>query len=307
MSNPVMVPLDGSDKDARALAVASALATLSDSDIHLVAVIEVPSERLIAQAEFVGIDEAAVSGRRDAEARLADIAARISVDAGRMTTFAVLEGNVAEELIGHAVRCDARVVVMATRSPRAAERSPAGSIAERVTRESACPVMLVPPGVSFERELGASFSRVLVPLDGSELALRSVDFLIALPRSPALEFVLVEVVSDDSVCSEARDRLEGAAQRLRANGSGAVDVVVAEANEKADAIVAAARERRADLIAMSTRGLSGLRHLVLGSVAEGVVKRSEVPVLLITPGVLRRDESIPEVGALRHDTGDSMP
>jgi nucleotide-binding universal stress UspA family protein len=167
--------------------------------------------------------------------------------------------------------------------------------------------MLVPPGVSVERELAAGFSRVLVPLDGSELALRSVDFLIALPRSPELEFVLLEVVSDDSVCSEARDRLEGAAQRLRANGSGAVDVVVAEANEKADAIVSAARERRADLIVMSTRGLSGLRHLVLGSVAEGVVRRSEVPVLLITPVVLRQAASIPEVGVLPHDTGDSMP
>jgi nucleotide-binding universal stress UspA family protein len=301
-----MVPLDGSEKDARALAVASALANLSDSDVHLVAVIEVPSERLIAQAEFVGVDEAAVTGRRDAEARLADIAARISVEAGRMTTFAVLEGNVADELIRQIVRCDARVVVMATRAPRAAERSPAGSIAERVTRESARPVVLVPPGVSFDRELVARFTCILLPLDGSELALRSVDFLLALPRAPELELVLVEVVSDSSDCVEARNRLDGTARRFRASGWRAVDVIVVEANEKADAIVATARERGADLIAMSTRGLSGLRHLMLGSVAEGVVQRSDVPVLLLTPTVLRHAAPIPEVAAMPHDSGDSM-
>jgi hypothetical protein len=43
-----------------------------------------------------------------------------------------------------------------------------------------------------------------------------------------------------------------------------------------------------DAIAMSTRGRSGLRRLMLGSVAEGVVRASEVPVLLVTPANLGR-------------------
>jgi nucleotide-binding universal stress UspA family protein len=51
-------------------------------------------------------------------------------------------------------------------------------------------------------------------------------------------------------------------------------------------IIEALRELLCDLIAMSTRGQSGLRRLVVGSVAQGVVAASEVPVLLVTPASL---------------------
>jgi nucleotide-binding universal stress UspA family protein len=46
----------------------------------------------------------------------------------------------------------------------------------------------------------------------------------------------------------------------------------------ADEILACAREHQADLIVMGTHGRSGLRHALLGSVAEKVVRRSEIPV-----------------------------
>ena len=55
MPNPVMVPLDGSEKDARALAVAVALANLSGADLHLVRVIDASPERRSEQSEFLGL------------------------------------------------------------------------------------------------------------------------------------------------------------------------------------------------------------------------------------------------------------
>jgi len=48
-----------------------------------------------------------------------------------------------------------------------------------------------------------------------------------------------------------------------------------------DAILDAADPARFDLVIMGTRGLSGLQHLLLGSVAEGVVRRSRIPVLTV--------------------------
>lgn len=51
-----------------------------------------------------------------------------------------------------------------------------------------------------------------------------------------------------------------------------------------DAILRMAREHHADLIALSTHGRTGLRRLVLGSVAETVVRRSTLPVLTFPPG-----------------------
>ncbi|MDA8255577.1 MAG: universal stress protein, partial [Betaproteobacteria bacterium] len=51
----------------------------------------------------------------------------------------------------------------------------------------------------------------------------------------------------------------------------------------ADAIVADAREWGADLIVIGSHGRSGVRHLLLGSVAEGVARASTIPVLIVHP------------------------
>jgi universal stress protein A len=48
-----------------------------------------------------------------------------------------------------------------------------------------------------------------------------------------------------------------------------------------DEITAAAREQKADLIVISTHGYSGVKHVVLGSVAERVVRHAPCPVLVV--------------------------
>lgn len=55
--------------------------------------------------------------------------------------------------------------------------------------------------------------------------------------------------------------------------------------EPAEEILEAARESGADLIAMATHGRSGVVRLMLGSVAEAVLRRSEVPVVLVRHGL----------------------
>jgi nucleotide-binding universal stress UspA family protein len=60
-----------------------------------------------------------------------------------------------------------------------------------------------------------------------------------------------------------------------------VEVAVSLGPDPARSIVEAAREHGADLIALTTHGRTGFRRLVLGSIAEGVVRHSHVPVLVI--------------------------
>jgi nucleotide-binding universal stress UspA family protein len=134
---------------------------------------------------------------------------------------------------------------------------------------------------------------VLVPLDGSALAARSLDFLLALPRADELEYVLLEVVPPgaERERAEAERRLAAAADRARSRGAKTVEVAVLEADDPAGAIVAAVREALVELIAMSTRGAGGLRRIALGSVAEGVVRASEIPVMLLTPTDLAAREA----------------
>lgn len=263
MPSCVMVPLDGSEKDDRALAAAAAVADLAGAPLHLVHV----------------DDESA-----DSRSELARSAARLPSRAARGVTTAHLRGNgVAGELVRHAVECRATVMVMATRAPGAVDRALHDSVADEVMRESACPVMLVPPGTDYMRDKDVQVGRVLVPLDGSTLAGRALDFLLALPAASRVELALLEVVAPHGDRGAALARLAAAADRLRGAGVRTVEYDVCESDDPADAVCAAVRETLVDMIVMSSRGNGGLRRLVLGSVAQGVVRATEVPVLLLTP------------------------
>lgn len=290
MSKPVIVSLDGSEKDARALSVAAALAELAGADLHLVRVFDTPSEGLSSRAGPLGVAAAAGELREAMRRELERIASTRAAESGRPVTSEVLDGaDVPGVLTRLAAEREARFVVMGTRAAGAAGRALRGSVADRVMRESTRPVVLVPPSADRLRDKRIEVARVMVPLDGSDLASRSVDYLLALPHADRLEYVLVEVVAgrgDDRARAQAAQRLDAAAERVRARGAASVEVAVLEARDPAAAIIGSVRDALVDLIAMSTRGAGGLRRMVLGSVAEGVVRASEVPVLLLTPADL---------------------
>jgi nucleotide-binding universal stress UspA family protein len=137
------------------------------------------------------------------------------------------------------------------------------------------------------------FEKILVPLDGSLLA------EAALPKAAELvghhsraTLILLRAVeattlpgadpidAQVSVVHEAEDYLETVAARLRADGVPGVKTSVWYGSA-APSILEAARMTKPDLIMMSTHGRSGFRRLVLGSVAESVLRGASMPVFLI--------------------------
>jgi len=82
-----------------------------------------------------------------------------------------------------------------------------------------------------------------------------------------------------SVKAEAEQNLRRYAEPLRAQGL-TVDLLVRE-GYPATVIEQEAIDQRADLIVIGTRGLSGLKHLLLGSIAERVVQKAPCPVLTV--------------------------
>jgi nucleotide-binding universal stress UspA family protein len=82
-----------------------------------------------------------------------------------------------------------------------------------------------------------------------------------------------------SVKAEAEQNLNRYAEPLRKRGL-AVDLIVRE-GYPATVIEEEAVEQHADLIVIGTRGLSGLKHLLLGSIAERVVQKAPCPVLTV--------------------------
>ena len=306
MTPTVLVPVDGSDKDRRVIPAAAALADLADADLHVIRVLDVEREHLTPRARTMGAADAVAEMRREVQQSVAAVADRLTARSGRSVSAVVAEGpDVAGVLVGAATGRDADLVVMATRAAGAVGRVLRGSVADRVMRESPQPVVLVPPRAGDDGDAPLRLGRVLVPIDGSDRSSAVLDRLLGLKRARALEIVLLEVVTSGALLqwqpdpleprayglppdfaearASAEHRLNALADRLRTDGAKEVGVRVVESIDPASAISRVAREEGCDFIAMSTRGAGGLERLVLGSVAEAVVRDSDVPVLLVKP------------------------
>ncbi len=296
---PILLTVDGSDKDERAIAVAAALAELADATVRVVRVFDSPTNALPARTARLGAVDTTRSVRADVVESVRRSAEQLGAIVPGTISWDVIDGlDVATTLLEDLEMHAATLVVMATRAAGAVDRAIQGSVADRLARESPRPVVLVPPRADYMSGKHVVLRRVLVPLDGSSAALRVIPTLLELARAEALELVLLQVVAPgrtppvgDEVPSGsewtdagpvvAQQRLGTVAERLRAGGS-QVEVRVIESADVGPVIVDAIRSDLVELIAMSTRGASGLRRLVLGSVAEHVVRHCEVPVLLVT-------------------------
>lgn len=139
------------------------------------------------------------------------------------------------------------------------------------------------------------YKQILVPVDGSETSKTALQEALKLAREQGAKVCLVYVCEPMSyVLAEGIINLTAAVRRegerivgealikAREAGVDATTALVESGDRRVPAaIVEQAAATGADLIAMGTHGRRGVEHLLLGSVAEGVARRSGVPVLLI--------------------------
>jgi nucleotide-binding universal stress UspA family protein len=133
---------------------------------------------------------------------------------------------------------------------------------------------------------------ILVPLDGSPLAERALPEAVELARQRGARLLLLRAAeahvplgadptqAQVRVVQEAEAYLASVKAQLAATGIPDVETSVWY-GPPASAIVEAARLRGADLIVMTTHGRSGLGRLILGSVAESVLRGTTTPILLL--------------------------
>ena len=140
--------------------------------------------------------------------------------------------------------------------------------------------------------------RILVPLDRSDIAETIVPLVADLARGAGATVRLLHVapIPDNLVSKEGRliayadqemerleaeglEHLRGVAERL-----GLPAECVVRFGDDADEILREAEAYGADLVAVTTAGKSGLKRVVMGSVAEQVFRRARAPVLLYHPG-----------------------
>jgi nucleotide-binding universal stress UspA family protein len=134
------------------------------------------------------------------------------------------------------------------------------------------------------------YERILVPVDGSEAAEAILPFAENVAGPLDSELVLLHVVADAKGGyvfpnrAEAVKYLDALAERLASKG---IRVRTGLGfGSLPEAILSAADKWNVDLIAMATHARSGLSRLVVGSVAEAVLRAARVPVLMIRTPVL---------------------
>ena len=160
------------------------------------------------------------------------------------------------------------------------------------------------------------YKRALVPLDGSPVAEAIIPFMLEIAGPLDTEVVLLQVlvpippavvegtrhavIEDvEGRWREAEAYLAGVAERLMGKGI-RVQTKIGRGNPASE-ILTAAGTTGADLIAMTTHGRTGPARLLFGSVAEAVLRRAEVPVLLMrqTEAEVERRRVAPAVNQSR--------
>ena len=145
------------------------------------------------------------------------------------------------------------------------------------------------------------YSKILVPVDGSEPSQCGLKEAIALARDNKSTLVLLHVIVQmplalgypgvadygqvwDMLDRAGREIVDGAARDAAAAGVACVTRVLdGGVGPIADVVVTLARSEHCELIVMGTHGRRGMRRLALGSDAELIVRHSPVPVLLVKP------------------------
>lgn len=280
----IMVATDFSERSDRALRRAILLAKQAGAGITLVHVVDDDQPRSIVESE-----------RAEAGELLCRMASSLrDVDGVRCEPLVVLAPAFAG--IVRAV-CEAApdLLVIGPHRRRILHDVFVGTTAERVIRSVDCPVLMVnaPPAGPYGHalcatDLSAGSREALRRLGALKLAARARISVLYVFDAPAVRLARIDRGLTERRQSHLEEQRKDAARRLSAflASTGVRDAETLVRFEETSApweILKAAEAEGADLVVLATHGRSGLARLVLGSVAEQVLRASPVDVLAIPP------------------------
>lgn len=288
----VFVPYDGSEPARAALKSALAIAR---HGVQLVIATVVDETALIVDSAstMVAYDPTPIMDELDAQGRsLLDEATAQCGAAGVSPVVQIVHDRPVSGILSSSEQHGSDLIVMGTHARSGVARTFLGSTTAGVLRLSRVPVLTVR---AVDRTEAAPFASVLLALDDSEPADAAADVAARL-RVAGASVTACYVVDTAPLYENASNfgfDPEPLAIEMRDGGAAVIHAALARAGlaadtpvallegEPAGAIVAAAKDRRATLIICGTHGRRGLRRFLLGSVAEHLVRTSEVPVLVV--------------------------
>ena len=303
MYTTIVLPYDGSEHSARAIPVAAALAKRTGARVELV-IVHDPSAYIPfvpGEVAIPGYDQELVQAHRE---RDAEVLARAVADlqaGGVNATGTVLDGTIVEALEEYVASHGADLVIMTTHGRSGFQRLRLGSVSTGFLTRATVPVLLVhgagsEPG---DAEPRLPAGRLLCTLDGSAFAEAVLPHArrFAEATGMALHLVAVTVphavsmapfgtealLADESALSAEEHVREDYLHRIAEQCPAGTTVRAVTDMSAARGILDAAAEGPCGAIAIATHGRGGLKRMVLGSVADEVIRHADTPVLVFRP------------------------
>ncbi len=302
--NRVLIPLDGSELAEQSIPFAHAVTQENGTLVYVQVVPEAEPIKSLTGGPVASADEVAAIFKESATGDLVKAAERWDGIAPRYE-IAVGVGDPAHTILELAEAHKAELIVIASHGRGALGRWTFGSVADRLSRTSTVPVLIIRPrDAAPEIDTLPEFDRLLLLTDGSERSLSAVDEAadlgvkigkpVTIVRSifpeaelaPATGYgaVYAPELYDEllqSIEEDAKTSLDAVVKQVESHGAQAEYLLVH--GPAAQTISSLATPN--DLIIMTSHGRSGFRRWLIGSVAEKLVRDAPCPVMLVRSDV----------------------
>jgi nucleotide-binding universal stress UspA family protein len=299
MIRNILVPVDFSEMSIQAIKTANRLARRFAGSIHLVHVRQFDCAGFAAPAPPMVPFSLMTYEQEGEKGVLKKLNALARENGVSSATCQVLSGGPAfDEICRFGQKIPADLIVMPTHGRTGLKHVFLGSTAERIVQHSPCPV-LVTRRNALQAKNGTRFtiSTILVPVDFSDCSREGLQYAIGFANEFGARIILLHatylgyIYSSEGTAIYDIPALQKAARKnaerhmrqfVRTVNCGGVrfETAFTDASPVLD-ICSFAKEHDVDLIITSTHGLTGLKHVLIGSVAEQVVRRAPCSVLVV--------------------------
>lgn len=272
----ILVPLDQSPTAELSLAGAQTIARNYDGTINLLTVLngtasannpEQPRMSMASATEYIE-----------------DVRADLDVGGYRLKAE-IVEGDPAQEIGMRAKRGDIDLIIMTTNGRSQVSRLLTSSVTTNVIYQTTPPLMVIRPTADW-RSTRTTYRRLLVPLDGSEVAEQVIPYVHEIAYKFNSHVVLLSAAEgseSEGFVGKAKIYLNQLSAALTKKGLH-VETIVRSA-EPAQTILSTSKELNIDLIMMVSHGRGGIarqEHVKLGSVVDIVLQKTLCPIFLIS-------------------------
>ena len=288
MYKRILVTLDGSKLAELALPYAECLAKTFGSEVILLSIIE------STDSEYQHMHQLYVE-------KMADLVKHnIASNPTATVKPVILSGKPAKEIIAYTEQNDVRLIIMASHGRSGIKTWAMGSVANNVLERASVPILLVRAKTPCTEESGEKlFSRILIPLDGSENGEAALAHIQELSNELQTEVTLLQVVADckhvhtiggQNIVRFTKEQMESTKTRTiqyleeicqKLTNTKAVTKCEVHVGEAAEEIIKFADKMDVSLVALSHKGHTGLGSSFMGGVAHKILHSGNKPVLLV--------------------------